>query len=328
MTSAAATVAASSPSPDAVVAHPQLSWRAAVMAAVVVTLVRPATWVVALAGFLAGGGIVVLAWPILVLPTMSGIQNMLGAPVSTLAFGNPSGELIGFVTAVSLGGAVALIAGLLAGAWAERRGIGLVLEGAAEEGYAATSPDLRGAPGPGRIALIRVTALVPPLLVAALAWPTLYNVTYKELILPEDLATPLPVRVMAQVPFVLAALVGAWLLADTAAAMGVRRLVVERRGVLRALALGWLDLLRRPHRLIPIALLGTLVLAVTTGPALIAASIAWLRVREVLITGGATPLGAIVVAVWVAIWLGALVLAGVGAAIRSALFTMEGASRR
>jgi hypothetical protein len=326
VTSAAATVAASPPAPD-VVAAPRLSWRATVVAAVVVTLVRPATWVVALAGFLAGGGIVALAWPILVLPTMSGLQNFLGAPVSTLAFGNPSAGLIEFVSVAVIGGVVALVAGLLVGAWAERRGIGLVLAGAAEEGYTAAAPDLRGGPGPVRIALLRVTALVPPVVVAALAWPTLYNVTYKELILPEDLATPLPVRVIAQVPLLLAALVGAWILADAAAAGGVRHLVVGRRSLARAFALGWLDLLRRPHRLLPIAVLGTLALVLTAGPALVVASLAWLRVREALELGG-SPIGIVIAALWVAIWLGSVVLAGVGAATRSALYTMENARRR
>jgi len=35
-----------------------------------------------------------------------------------------------------------------------------------------------------------------------------------------------------------------------------------------------------------------------------------------------------VVALWVGIWLGSVVLAGVGAAVRAALFTLEGAPRR
>lgn len=327
MTSAAATVTAAPPS-EAVAAHPRLGWRSAIAAAVMVTLLRPATWVVALAGFLAGGGIAILAWPILVLPTMSGLQNILGAPVSTLAFGNPSSELIEFVVGTTIGGVAALVAGLLTGAWAERRGIELVLAGAADEGYAAPARSLRGAPGPARIAVLRATALIPPLIVGALAWPTLYNVTYKELILPEDLATPLPVRVIAQVPALLGLLLASWILADAAAAVGVRRLVVERRGLALAWALGWVDLVRRAHRLVPIAVLGTVALALAAGPALIAAAIAWVRVREALELSEGGLVGIIVVALWVAIWLGSVVLAGVGAAIRAALFTMEGARRR
>jgi len=168
---------------------------------------------------------------------------------------------------------------------------------------------------------------VPPLIVGVLAWPTLYNATYQELILPEDLVTPLPIRVIAHVPLVLVSLAGAWLLADAAAAVAVRRLVLERRGVAAAWAFGWADLVRRPHRIVPVALLGDIVLALATGPALVAAALAWARVREALELAGGSPIGIVVVALWVGIWLGAVVLAGVGSAARSALFTLEGARR-
>jgi len=325
---AASASVASSPVVPAVTGRPRLPWRSAVVAGVVVTLVRPETWVVALAGFLAGGGVIALAWPIVVLPTPSGIQNLLGAPVSTLAFGNPSPELVRVAVVSGVLLIALFVAGLLTGAWTERRGIALVLDGAAEEGYTAPTPPLAGAPGPVRMAIVRVAALVPPLVVFAIGWPTLYSVVYKELILPEDLATPLPIRVITQVPLLLAAIIVSWLLADAAAAVGVRRLVLERRRVLRAWALGWADLVRRPHRIIPVALLGDLALVLSAGPALVLAALAWVRVREALELGGGPLIGLAVVALWVAIWLGAVVLAGVGAAIRASLFTLEGARRR
>ena len=305
----------------------RLPWRSAVAAGVVVTLVRPGTWVVALAGFLAGGGAIALAWPITVLPTTSGLQNLLGAPISTLAFGDPSPGLVR--TAVILGvlAVVLLVAGLVVGSWAERRVIVLDLEEAADEGY-TPRPARDGAPGTGHVALLRSLSLIPPAVVLALAWPAVYGVTYQELILPEDLATPLPVRVIAKVPLQLAALVAAWLLADAAAAVAVRRLVVERRGVVAAWALGWADLVRRAHRIVPIALLGDLALLLSVGPALAAAAVAWDRVREALELARSSPAGIAVVALWVGIWLGAVALAGVGSALRSALFTLEGALRR
>ena len=327
MASASASLA-SPPVVPAVSARPRLTWRSAVSAALVVTLVRPATWVVALAGFLAGGGVIALAWPIVVLPTPSGIQNLLGAPISTLAFGNPSPELIRVAVVLGATLVALFVAGLVTAAWAERRGIVLVLEGAAEEGYTTPQPVLVGAPGPARISVVRALALVPPLVAFVIGWPTLYSVVYKELILPEDLATPLPIRIVAQVPLLLVAIIGSWLLADAAAAVGVRRLVLERRSVLRAWALGWADLVRRPHRILPVALLGDLALVVTAGPALAAAALAWVRVREALELGGGPLIGIAVVALWVAIWLGAVVLAGVAAAVRAALFTLEGARRR
>jgi len=303
--------------------QPRLALRSAIAAGMVVPLVRPATWAVALAGFLAGGGIVILAWPVLALPTPTGLQNLLGAPISTLAFGDPSAELVRAAAVIGGLAAVLLAAGLLAGAWAERESIGLVLAGAAEEGYCSPARPAARPPGLARIALLRGLALLPPLAAFALAWPALYDVTYQELILPGDLAVPLPVRVMARLPLALAALAAVWLLSDTAGALSVRRLVLERHGMLRAWALGWADLARRPLRVAAAVALGGIVLLAAVGPALAAAAVALTRAREVLILAAGSPLGILAAALWVGIWLGAVVLAGIGAAVRSALLTME-----
>ncbi len=92
-----------------------------------------------------------------------------------------------------------------------------------------------------------------------------------------------------------------------------------------AWALGWADLVRRPHRLIPTAIVGIAAVVVAAGPALVASALGWPRVREVLEVGRNPLVGALAAATLVAIWLGALVLAGVGAAVRAAAWTMEGA---
>ncbi|HEY5630410.1 MAG TPA: hypothetical protein VIR16_12965 [Candidatus Limnocylindrales bacterium] len=305
----------------------RITWRRALAAALVITVSRPATWVVALAGFLAGGGVVILAWPILVLPTPSGLQNILGAPVATLAFGSPSGEFVRLVAGTAITATIVFVGGLLAGAWAERRGIAMVLVAGEEEGYTAAVPRLATLPAVLRVAVIRLTAMIPPLIVFILAWPTLYAVTYRELILPEDLVTPLPVRVVAQLPVQLTVLLLVWGAADLAAALAVRRLIVERRRLATAWLLGWADLLARPYRVIPAALLGDSVLVVAAGPALLASAVAWTRVREALELAPDSPLGIGVTVMWVSIWLGCLVLAGFGAAFRAAILTLEGARR-
>ena len=103
---------------------------------------------------------------------------------------------------------------------------------------------------------------------------------------------------------------------DAAAAVGVRRLVIERRPVLVAWLLGWSDLVRRPRASIATALFGIVVLMLLTVPSMVAAAAGWARVRDVM-TDPATPrlladgrhLGR-------RVWLGGLVLAGVGAAVR------------
>jgi hypothetical protein len=292
------------------------------MAAVVVTLVRPTGWVVALAGFLAGGGLLLAAWPIVVLPTPSGLQNLLAVPVSTLVFGSPSDELVALVGTVAacLGGLLA--AGLIAGSCAERR---LVLEAAdlaAEEGYTMAPAPREGFPGIWRVAIIRLASLVPPLVAAVAIWPTLYDVAYRELILPEDLATPLPIRVIAKLPVPLLVLAVTWLVSDTAAAAGVRRLVLHRRRLAAAWALGWFDVIRRPVRLLGLALLGVIAQVLAFAPALVAAAVGWAMLRGTLELGRDLWLQAVMTATWVAIWLAALALASVGAAFRSSLSTL------
>ena len=295
--------------------------------AFVVTLVRPASWAVGLAGFLVGGGLLIVAWPILVLPTPTGLQNALGTPVSSLVFGGPSAGLLALVAA-GIALAVAVLAGaLVAGAWAERQGIAIALAAAGDEGLLASPPDLRGAPGTGRVAVIRLLSLVPVAVALALAWQPLYDVTYHELILPAELVTPLPIRVIRTVPWLLSGIGVTWLLSDTAAAEGVRRLVVERRSVPVAWVMGWADLVRRPLRVLGAALVGLAVLALLTGPSLLAAAGAWQRVRDLVGSGQEPVLVLAGVLLWVAIWLGGLVLAAVGAAFRSALMTMEAVRR-
>jgi hypothetical protein len=300
----------------------RLSWRGTIVAAFVVTLTRPLSWALGLAGFLAGGGIVVVAWPILVLPTVSGLQNVLGGPVTSLAFGVPSDMLLALIAGLIAGSVAIALAGLIAGAWAERQGIVLALEAAADDGL-VPSPDLEGAPGTGRVALLRLLSLVPVGVTAALAWRPVYDATYHELILPGDLATPLPVRVASTAPWPLLALLVTWLLSDAAAAVGVRRLVLERRPVLVAWALGWADLVRRPLRVVGVAVIGGVLLTLVVLPAMIAAGIGWGRVRAILVDGGEPVLALGAIVLWVTIWLGGLVLAGVAASVRSAAWTLE-----
>jgi len=309
----------------------RLGWRSVVSGAVVVTLVRPASWVLGLLGFMAGGGIAIVAWPILVLPTPTGLQNALGGPVSTLVFGAPSARLFGLIVGATGTALVLLVAGVIAGAWAERQGIAVTLDAAADEGLDTTGASLvhgRGVPGTARVAVLRFLSLAPVAVAAGIAWQTIYDATYRELILPVDLVTPLPLRVVADVPSLLVGLAVVWLVSDAAASVGVRRLVLERRPVLVAWLLGWFDLVRRPLRVLPTALFGVVALLVPLVPALIAAGIGWDRIRDLLDTNPDPWFALAAIATLVAVWLGGLILVGVGAAVRAAAWTLELPRRR
>ena len=312
--------------PGAGVGSARLALRSVVTGAVVVTLVRPVAWLLGLLGFLAGGGLALVAWPILVLPTPTGLQNALGGPVSTLVFGAPSARLFALIVEATGATLVLLVAGVLVGAWAERQGIAITLEAAAEEGLdeaGVAVPAGRGVPGTGRVAALRFLSLAPVAVAAGLAWSTVYDATYRELILPDDLVTPLPIRVVEDVPWLLVGIAVVWLLSDAAASVGVRRLVLERRPVVLAWLLGWADLVRRPARVLPTALFGVAILAVALVPALFAAGIGWERIRDLLATDAEPWFAVIAIALWVAVWLAGLVLAGVAAAIRAAAWTLE-----
>jgi hypothetical protein len=289
---------------------------------VIVTLVRPVTWAVGLAGLLAGGGVVLVALPVLALPTPTGLQNALGGPVSSLVFGAPSTALVTLILGAFAGGIVLVLAGVAIGAWAERAGIGIALEAAADEGIAADAA-LDGAPGWWPVATVRLLSLLPVVLAVVLAWRPVYDAAYRELVLPGDLVVLLPVRVAAAVPGSIALIAVTWLLADAAAAVGVRRLVLDRATPFRAWLRGWTDLVRRPQRILPTSIVGLLVLLLLAGPALVASAIAWRQVRGLLLDGRDPVAIALATLVWVAVWLAGLVLAGVGAAFRNAAWTLE-----
>ena len=301
----------------------RMPWGGTISAAFVASLVRPEAWALALAGFLARGGIVLVALPILVLPTPTGLQNALGGPVSTLVFGAPSTGLAFLVVGLALAAVLVFVAGTWVAAWTERAGIALALEAAAEEGLAGPAPNLVGAPGPGRIAVVRMLGLAPLAGALLAAWQPVYDATYRQLVLPDDLATPLPLRVVLDVPWLVIAIAAAWLLGDAAASIGVRRLVLERQPVPVAWLLGWIDLLRRPLRAAGTALVGVGLLALLVAPALVIAAIGWARVRDIILAGR-EPLGILVaIGVWVAMWLGSLTLVGVAAAVRNSAWTFE-----
>lgn len=298
-----------------------VGWATELGGSVGITFRRPVTWTLGLASFLAGGGILLLGLPVAVLPTPSGLQNALGGPVSTLVVGTPSSALIALIVAMVVGATAAIVAGSVIGAWAEREGVLVVVETAEREGLAAFLPR-PPVPSVWRVAGLRLLSLIPVLVAVALAWQPLYDATYAELVLPIDLATPLVLRVIRDVPVPLAVVGVTWLLSDAAANIGVRLLVRDRTRLLEAWLLGWLELVRRPLRSVGTAAYGLLWLVVLIAPSMVVAVAAWGHVRTVLPPGGDPVGSAVAVLLWVAVWLVALVLAGLAAAVRAAAWTL------
>ena len=299
-----------------------LSWGAALYAAVVVTFVRPSLWAVALAGFLARGGLILVLAPILVLPTPSGLATVLAAPIASLLFGAPSTTLVVIIAGSIVGGVVLLVASTLVGAWSERAVVAASLEIGGEEGLVpAARTALRR--GVGAVAVVRLLGLIPLAIALAAAADPLYDAIYHELVLPDEMSTSIFVRVLTDIPMPLLFIALNWLLGDAAAAIGVRRLLLEERSITAAWLLGWLWLVRRFYRVLPTALATVGLVALILTPAVLASATGWGRLRAVLVEGR-EPLAIIAgVALFVAVWLGGLVLAGAATTFRGAAWTFE-----
>ena len=194
---------------------------------------EPDTVVVALAGFLARGGIFLLALPSLVLPSVIGLAGVTGIDAFGID-GRPTAwlyEMVAIVIgAVVVWLALASLIGSLIDLW--------LIEAALD---ANGRPVGQGRPLP-RIGLlmdivaVRGICLLP--LAGALAWAStrIYTAAYNELTTPSNLSTPLPVRVVENAADAVILVAVGWLVTETIAAIAVRRLVLSDGGVGRAIA--------------------------------------------------------------------------------------------
>ena len=296
-------------------------------AASVVAASRPRLWVFALLAFLARGGLVALVVPMLVLPTFVGLSNTVG-PTSVTAAG-PTPRLIA-VVATWLGVAlVAIVGGTLIAAAAE---VALhratVAPGADREGSGFPSR-LIGATAPSsrrtalRVATVRLVLLLPVAIALAAAVPAWVQVAYRELLLPTDLAVPLPVRVIAGAPLPAALVVAAWLAAEVLGGLAARRIALHGSSVGGALKAAVGDVARAPVPALltlAVAIGGTLLVLV---PAVVVVGVAWDRARIALVDGTGAAGVILATLVLVAAWAGCLIVAGIAAAWRSVLWTAE-----
>ena len=300
---------------------------------------RPRLWVFALLAFLARGGLVALVIPMLVLPTFVGLSNTVG-PTSVTAAG-PTPRLIAMVATwlgVALG---AIVGGTLIAAAAEvalhgatvapgadRAGSGFPSRVIAARDVtvptavtAATAPTTRGIVL--RVAMVRLVLLLPVAIALAAAVPAWVQVAYRELLLPTDLAIPLPVRVIAGAPLPAAVVIAAWLAAEVLGGLAARRVALHGSSVAGSLRAAAGDLASAPvsaSLTLTLAIGGTLLVLV---PAVVVVGAAWDHARIALVDGTDAAGIILTTLVLVAAWAGCLAVAGIAAAWRSALWTAE-----
>lgn len=316
--------------PAAVGTTPAVPWHRAAVAAAALAAGRPRLWAYALVAFLARGGLLVLALPIVVLPTFIGISNVVG-PASVSAAG-PGPRLVAMIVAGCAAVALLAVTGTLVAAAAEtalhRATVAPGTDEPSGGGDSVSSFMVRepqgGARGAtARVAVLRLVLLVPVAVATALAVPAWVAVAYRELTLPGDVAVPLVLRVLAGAPAASIAVLVAWLAAETAGGFATRRAVLFGAGVPRALAGGIVDPLRAPAGTALTVALALGLSAVVLVPAVWAVTAAWDAARRVL-TGEIDAVAALLVALALAAaWTVALLLAGIAAAGRATLMTAE-----
>jgi hypothetical protein len=284
--------------------------------ALVATLSRPDWWAIALAAFLARGGIVLVLVPVVRLPSEAALLTGLAPSVERIVLGRPSleGALLGALVLSALAAALG-VAGA-AGSWLD---LALVRE-AAESEDLELGWSLRYASAWQALGL-RLFAHIPTLLVLAYAIVRVAAVGYQEFTAPsEPGGVPGIERIVGRVPDVVALLVLAWLGGEAVGALAARRVAAGMSTVSALLAS--LRQLLSPRGLATLGLTSAVLLAILV-PFVVAAGRAWEHLRGYLLDGvDPIPLTAALV-LFVGTWVLGLAVLGAGLAWRATAWTAE-----
>jgi hypothetical protein len=298
--------------------------RGVTLAALLAAIGRPSWWLLALAGFLVRGGVLLFVLAIVALPSPLVVSNIVAPLVVPLALGQIDDGTLALIE-VGVGSVVIwLIGGGLVAAAIE---IALIRDGReamVEEGLAVQAPPRPGRLLTSRVALAHLLVHVPTALVIGIGSVRIANVAYIELTNPSEVVTPLLLRVIAGAAAPVGAIVVIWLLGEIVGGLAARRLVLAGSSLLGSLRGAVGDLVRRPAGALLPALGTTLVLAVDLSALLVATAFVWSQVRESLIVSLIDPLTlTVTLLAFGGTWVGALALTGLIDAWRSAAMTFE-----
>jgi hypothetical protein len=292
------------------------SWADAARSAAALVAERPGLIAVALAGFLARGGLIPFILPFVAVPTVVGLGNFIG-PTQITASG-PTIRLLWLVAGLVAAVVLALAVGTVVGALSD---IALYRAAAGAQAGRGSAGGGQRRPGAGtvlRVVLIRLLAMVP--VGFALAWSAnrIGMSVYAELVLPQDMVTPMVVRVLYETRDAVAIVIATWLAGELVGGLAVRHHLRRGGSVPRAFGGAVVELVRRPVRTVGGFAVGVAALVVTVAPLL---GFAWLvfgGVRYAIGRDEITRLFAAAV-LFVAAWAVALVVAGTVSALRGLL---------
>lgn len=301
---------------------------ATLLASFLVTVSRPAAWSLGLVGFLLRGGLVLVVAPIVVVPSAVGLANVVAPLVEDIAFGRRPDELAALASAVAVALLLWIVGGGLIAAATEAELVRQVLADDELEALVRTSPAAVpvASDRPGRawrILVVRLIAYGP--LIVALAWGAvrIVVVTYRELTVPSDVTLPIALRVVLGTPDAVAAVALTWLAGESVGALAARRIVVLGDGVAAALRGGLARFVRAPIRALAISTLTSGLLVLIVGLVGLATSAAWDAARGALAFDADPITLLLVVAAFIGLFLGGLVLIAVATTWRNAVWTVD-----
>jgi hypothetical protein len=318
----------------------EAGWRSRVRTALALSVGDPVLWLYGLLGFAARGGVLVIALPILTIPSPVLLTIYFRGDLTTTGL-SASAPWLGLAAALAFGAAV--LVGLLVSAWADVAAFDRAVHDPETDPLRAGT--VAGQPsGPRRrglvmwVAAIEAAGLVPILLGALAVAMLVPGAVVSEVQTPTSTAVPLVDRVVNRIGPELLVLVVVALLADVCVSLATRHLLAARYevgprprdGSDAALAVdGAARLVRQPARSLGVACLAWLVTLLLVVPIVIATVAAWAGLRDIIsaLGGASAPAGiltaVIAVLVFAAVWIAGLVLVGFGASLRAALWTTD-----
>jgi hypothetical protein len=300
-----------------------MTTRGGTIAALLAALGRPSWWLLALAGFLTRGGILLFFVAIVTLPSPVAIASVLGPIITPLYLGNVTPTVVLVITSV----AVAFATWVLAGSWLAAATEVVLIRDARQAALDEGLPTGPEAPSASllitRATAAHLLALVPLAIVTAIAAVQIYGVAYRELVNPTD-SRSVVVRVILGATAPIAAIVIAWVAGDLIGGLAVRRILLRGEPVVRAVMRAGGDLVRHPLGLVVAPLVAAFVLIVELAAVLAAVSLVWTEVGERLVRPLDEPLAtALALLTFGAAWCLALLVTGLIDAWRSAALTFE-----
>ena len=305
-----------------------MSRRAALSGALLITLATPATWPLALAAFLLRGGLLLVVLPIVVLPSPVGLGNLLAPTLMALVLGGGSVGVVLIVGTLALALAVWVVVGGLIAASLEAESARIVARDREDEGADDGASSHPAAPGPSRfgeasrVLAVRLLAHLPTGLAVVWGSARLVSLAYRELTSPFDVATPIALRVLRAAPEVIVAIAIVWTIGEIVGAIAARRIALGGAGAVRALRDAVVSALRHPLPGLIGFGLPTLTLLLVLASSALAAAAAWETVRVAMRSSGDPFSAAATVVLFVAVWIGGLLLIGVTSAWRAAVWSV------